>query len=175
MPRRPRLDRCLPPTLALALVAWAASGCAPATTPKEAPKAAAGNDDHDHEHDHGDHDHPATLAAGVADLEATVKDIAAKLAAGSQEAADEAIHSVGHLLEDLQGLMEKQKDLPGEAQAAGKQALDELFECFDKLDTAMHAKADEAKETVADVHASVKERIEAALTSLKDTFGKEAK
>jgi gas vesicle protein len=62
-----------------------------------------------------------------------------------------------------------------EAKDAGKRSLDELFECFDKLDTAMHAGADEAKTTVADVHASVKERIEAAVKSLKETFSKEAK
>jgi len=173
MSRRSPTPRCLVPVLAIALLAWTAAGCAPAAKPKEEPKAAAG--DHDHGHDHGDHAHPETLAAGVAELEATAKDIATKLAAGSQEAADDAVHAAAHLLEDLQGLLDKQKDLSTEARAAGKKALDELFECFDKLDTAMHAGADEAKETVADVHTSVKERIEAALTSLKDTFSKEAK
>ena len=163
----------LPTLLAAAILACTAAGCAPATKPKEQPKAASG--DHDHGHDHGEHAHPETLAEGVAELEATAKDIAAKLAGGAQEAADDAVHAAGHLLEDLQGLLEKQQDLSAEARAAGKKALDELFECFDKLDTAMHAGADEAKETVADVHASVKERIEAAVTSLKDTYSKEAK
>ena len=174
MSRRPHPSPCcLLPALAVAILAWSAAGCAPAAKPKEQPKAAAAG--HDHDHDHGDHDHPETIAAGVAELESTAKDIATKLAAGSQEAADDALHAAGHLLEDLQGLLAKEKDLSAEAKDAGKKSLDELFECFDKLDTAMHAGADEAKTTVADVHASVKERIEAAVTSLKETFSKEAK
>jgi molecular chaperone GrpE (heat shock protein) len=172
MSRRPHPSPCcLLPALAVAILAWSAAGCAPAAKPKEQPKAAAGG----HDHDHGDHDHPETIAAGVAELESTAKDIATKLAAGSQEAADDALHAAGHLLEDLQGLLAKEKDLSAEAKDAGKKSLDELFECFDKLDTAMHAGADEAKTTVADVHASVKERIEAAVKSLKETFSKEAK
>jgi len=172
MSRRPHPSPCcLLPALAVAILAWSAAGCAPAAKPKEQPKAAAGG----HDHDHGDHDHPETIAAGVAELESTAKDIATKLAAGSQEAADDALHAAGHLLEDLQGLLAKEKDLSAEAKDAGKRSLDELFECFDKLDTAMHAGADEAKTTVADVHASVKERIEAAVKSLKETFSKEAK
>ena len=175
MSRRPHPLPCrLLPALTVAILAWSAAGCAPAAKPKEQPKAAAGGD-HDHDHDHGDHDHPETMAAGVAELEATAKDIATKLAAGSQEAADDALHAAGHLLEDLQGLLAKEKDLSAEAKDAGKKSLDELFECFDKLDTAMHAGADEAKTTVADVHASVKERIEAAVKSLKETFSQEAK
>jgi ElaB/YqjD/DUF883 family membrane-anchored ribosome-binding protein len=172
MPRRPHPSPCcLLPALAVAILGWSAAGCAPAAKPKEQPKAAAGG----HDHDHGDHDHPETIAAGVAELESTAKDIATKLATGSQEAADDALHAAGHLLEDLQGLLAKEKDLSAEAKDAGKKSLDELFECFDKLDTAMHAGADEAKTTVADVHASVKERIETAVKSLKETFSKEAK
>ena len=179
MSRCPHLARCLSPALALAILSWTAAGCAPAAKPKDQPqdkpKANAGADAADHDHDHGDHAHPETLAEGITELETTAKDIAAKLAAGSQEAADDALHAAGHLLEDLEGLMEKQQDLSAEARAAGKQALAELFECFDKLDTAMHAGAAEAKETVVDVHTSVKDRIAAALTSLTDTFSKEAK
>ena len=171
--RQQPFPSCLPAALALVMVAWTATGCAPAAKPKEQAKAAAA--DHDHDHDHGDHAHPETLAAGVAELEASAKDIASKLAAGSQEAADDALHAAGHLLEDLQGLLAKEKDLSAEAKEAGKKSLDELFECFDKLDTAMHAGADEAKTTLADVHASVKERIETAVKSLKDTFSEEAK
>jgi len=174
MSRRPQpFPTCLLTALTLVMLAWSATGCAPAAKPKEQAKAAAA--DHDHDHDHGDHAHPETLAAGVAELEASAKDIASKLAAGSQEAADDALHAAGHLLEDLQGLLAKEKDLSAEAKEAGKKSLDELFECFDKLDTAMHAGADEAKTTLADVHASVKERIETAVKSLKDTFSEEAK
>lgn len=164
----------LPLLLAAGCLATGGAGCAPATKPKDQPQAAPAAG-HDHDHDHGDHDHPDTLAAGIIELETTAKDIATKLAAGSQEAADDALHAAGHLLEDLQELLAKEKEVSAEARAAGTKALDELFECFDKLDAAMHAGADEAKATAADVQASVKERIEGALTSLKATFTKEAK
>lgn len=180
MPSSPR-PFLLTASVAATILAWTAAGCAPAPTKPAAPPAAGGekaNSDakaKDHDHDHGDHDHPETLAEGVAELEATAKDVATKLAGASQEAADDALHAAGHLVEDLRGLLEKEKDLSAEARAAGKKALDELFDCFDKLDTAMHSGADEAKEKVAEVHASLKEKIEAAVGSLKDSFGKEAK
>ena len=161
--------------VAIACIAFVI-GCAPSTpTAPAAAKTAASHDDHDHDHDHGDHHHPETLAAGIAELETTINAVATKLASGERDAADDALHAAGHLIEDLHGLLDGEQELSAEARAAGKKALDELFDCFDKLDTAMHSGADEAKETVTDVHASVKERIEAALTSLKDTFSKEAK
>jgi hypothetical protein len=182
MPRHRHLPRCLLPALAGAILAWPAAGCAPAkpTAPKKAAAQdqdhdAAPEHDHDHGHDHGDHDHPETLAAGIAELETAINAVATKLASGERDAADEALHAAGHLIEDLHGLLDRQQELSAEARAAGKQALDELFDCFDKLDTVMHAGADEVKQSVADVHASVKERIETALESLKDTFTTEAK
>jgi gas vesicle protein len=156
------------------MLAWPAPGCAPAK-PTPPQKTTAQNDSHDHDHDHGDHDHPETLAAGIAELETTINAVATKLASGKRDAADDALHVAGHLIEDLHGLLDGDQELSAEARAAGKKALDELFDCFDKLDTAMHAGADEAKESVADVHAAVKERIETALESLKDTFTTEAK
>ena len=176
MPRHSRLPSCLLPAIAGAMLAWPAPGCAPAK-PTPPQKTAAQNDshDHDHDHDHGDHDHPETLAAGIAELETTINAVATKLASGERDAADDALHAAGHLIEDLHGLLDGAQELSAEARAAGKKALDELFDCFDKLDTAMHAGADEAKESVADVHAAVKERIETALESLKDTFTTEAK
>jgi molecular chaperone GrpE (heat shock protein) len=180
MPRYARLRRCLLPALAGAILAWFGTGCAPAKpTPAQKSSAQNNGDDHDHgkdhDHDHGDHAHPETLATGIAELEATAAEIATKLASGAEAAADDAVHAAGHLLEDLQRLLEQQTDLSADARATGKKALDDLFDCFDKLDTAMHAGADEAKQTVADVHASVKQQITGALDSLKDTFSREAK
>jgi hypothetical protein len=174
MPSQPPLPRCLLSALAVAVIAWPAAGCSPAK-PAASKQVAAPSHDHDHAHDHGDHDHPETLAAGIAELETTVSDIATNLASDARDAADDALHAAGHLIEDLHGLLDRQQELSVEARAAGKKTLDELFDCFDKLDTAMHAGADEAKESVAEVHASVKERIKKALESLKDTFTTEAK
>ena len=55
----------------------------------------------------------------------------------------------------------------GEAKAAAAKALDEVFECFDKLDTALHAPAGEGDQP-AEVHAGVKDRIAAAIKALED-------
>lgn len=126
----------------------------------------AHEDDHEHdEHAHADHAHPETLAEGVTALEKAAAAVKEHLEAGARDAADDAIHGLGHLLEDLQGLVRKDK-LPAEAEAAATAAIDELFDCFDKLDTALHAepgKGDSPKE----VHASVAERIEKAIGSLR--------
>jgi hypothetical protein len=146
------------PLAALGLVI----GCAPAAKPVA--KTAAGG----HDHDHADHAHPETLAAGIAELEKVVKEVGEKLAAGATDAADDAVHAVGHLLEDLEGLLEKET-LGADLKEGGRQALAELNACFDKLDEAMHAAAGEG-ESPADVHASVAERITAAVAALKAKF-----
>ena len=192
-PSRLSLPRAgLAGTLSALVVGTAAFwGCAPATAPKLPAGSAAsraGHDDHDHDHDHdhakhdhgdkdgknahGDHDHPETLAEGVAELETLLADVGEKLGSGAKDAADDAVHAAGHLLEDLRGLLEKQ-ELAADLKEAGGKAIDELFECFDKLDVALHAGAD-AKETPAEVHASLEERFKAALGSLKERFAKRA-
>jgi hypothetical protein len=149
------------------------AGCAPAAPP---PRAVATHDhDHDHgTHDHGtkgghDHEHPTTLAAGLVELEKLLGTVGEKLGAGAKDAADDAVHAAGHLLEDLRGLLQK-ADLAADVKEAGTKALDELFECFDKLDTALHAGAD-AKESPAEVHASLEERFKAALAALRQHVG----
>ena len=110
---------------ALAVGTAALWGCAPATAPKPPAGSAAsraGHDDHDHDHDHdhakhddgdkdgkdahSDHDHPETLAEGVAELETLLADVGEKLGSGAKDAADDAVHAAGHLLEDLRRLLE---------------------------------------------------------------------
>lgn len=157
------------PSLALA-AAWIAGGCAPAAKPaapvaKSADADQTGQASHD---DHADHVHPETLAEGIAELETAVKDVAEKLGSGAKEAADDAVHAVGHLLGDLEELLKKQ-ELTADIKEAGTKALAELGECFDKLDVAMHAAEGEG-ESPATVHASVSERVMAAVTVLKERF-----
>jgi len=159
---------CLPCLVILPLVALGlVVGCAPAAKPPARPtaaKAAAGG----HDHDHADHAHPETLAEGIAELEDLIKDVGERLASGAQDAADDAVHAVGHLLEDLESLLEKES-LGAEFKEGGRKALAELNECFDKLDEALHAAAGEG-EAPADVHASIAERMAAALAALKETL-----
>lgn len=150
----------------LALAAgWIAGGCAPAAKPAAKPAAPVAKSA---DADHADHVHPETLAEGIAELETAVKDVAEKLGSGATEAADDAVHAVGHLLGDLEELLKKQ-ELTADIKEAGTKALAELGECFDKLDVAMHAAEGEG-ESPATVHASVSERVMAAVTVLKERF-----
>jgi hypothetical protein len=158
-------------------------GCSPATPPVAPAKpVAAAHADHDHDHDHGkddshdqgkktgkdhddhgdhDHSHPKTLAAGVAEVEAMWGHVKEALKAGDREKADEKVHAVGHLLEDFEGLLAKEK---AEAQEAGKKATEEVFDCFDKLDEAFHGDEDDLKKLDLD---ALGERLEAAIKTLK--------
>jgi len=153
-----------------------ATGCSP--TASRPPATAAVADAHDHEHVHHDHDHdhdePESLADGLGKLASLTDDLAEKLADNAGEAADDAVHDIGHLLEELREWA-KSEGFEGDAAAAATKALDELEECFGKVDEAFHAGDDKA-DPPAKVLESVKERVEAAFESLKAVLStKEAK
>lgn len=169
--------RLVPSRVILASVLGAALGVArlpaadaaqPAAAPPQvhdhgrAPAPAAGGH---HHHDHGDHAHPQSLAEGVAEVEQVAARVQDRLAAGDREAADDAVHGMGHVLDDVQGLLDAAQ-LPAEAAAAARTALDGLFDCFDKLDTALHAEPGSGP-TPAEVHASVATRIQDSLQALR--------
>ena len=170
--------------LLLSLSCWVATGCRPAEKPASPEGRAAGGKpdahaehaDEDHaDHDaHEDHDHPKTLAAGIKELEELSVTIAAKLATDAKEEADEAVHAAGHLIEDLRGLLDKET-LTTEAKEAGTKALDEIYECFDKLDVAFHEEAKEGAESLAEVHTAIASRFAEAIKSLKERFATEEK
>ncbi|MFZ4734073.1 MAG: hypothetical protein ACOYK7_16165 [Pirellulales bacterium] len=139
----------------LATVVVVATGCSepaapPVVGPRPAPApTAAVAHDHDHDHAkpagaaHEGHEHPETLAAAVTELKGLVEKVREALAAGDREKADGPVHAVGHLLEDMEGLVAKAK-LPAERETAVKQAVEEIFQAFDALDTAIHGDAKEA-------------------------------
>jgi ElaB/YqjD/DUF883 family membrane-anchored ribosome-binding protein len=180
-PTLPLMRFCLTLTLAAA-VSWSLTGCGPGPKPAAGPVAGQteNEDDHDHadhdhgddheNHDHGDHEHPETLAEGIAELEKAAANVAATLAEDAHEAADEAIHAAGHVVEDLQKLLAEQEDLAEGAKAAGTKALDELFAAFDEVDQAMHTGAEDAREKAAELHKAAAEKIAAAMKTLKQTL-----
>jgi hypothetical protein len=153
-------------------------GCSPPSAPPVArakPVAAHADhdthdkhDDHahgkeaDHDHDDHGHTHPETLAAGVLELETMWGHVKDALKGGDREKADDKVHAVGHLLEDFEELLAKEK---ADAQEAGKKATQEVFECFDTLDEAFHGDEDALKKLDLD---ALGERLEAAIKSLKD-------
>ena len=166
------------PALPVMLLAcWLAAGCSPTQKPSgpAAKSAATAEGDHDHDHDHAaEHDHPKTLAAGVAELEALTLEVADKLAGYAQEAADDAVHAAAHLIDDVRDLLAKET-ITADAKEAATKAIDELFDCYDKLDVALHAGAKQGAETVAEVHASIATRVQEAIKALKERFPQEAK
>lgn len=144
-----------------------ATGCGSPTPPAGAPQPGAASTaahSDDHGHDHGDHVHPATLAEGVEQLQKALATITTSLATGAKDEADEAVHEVGHILEDLEKLVEKQT-VTAELKETGRAALAELTDCFDKLDQALHAAEGEG-ESAVQVLGSVTERIGNAIVSL---------
>lgn len=168
----------------LVLLGLVVTGCAPAAKQPAAAAKPAAKDDHDHDHDHadtkkqdgkaaakqdaddhGDHKHPETLAEGVAEIEKLVGTVKEHLKADAKEKADDAVHLIGHLLEDVEKLVPAAK-LSTEAEAAAKKAVEDLYACFDKLDTALHAEAGKG-DSAAEVHTQVAEKIEAAIKQLK--------
>jgi len=169
--------------IACLVSAGLAAGCSPAAPPPTPPATAhARHDhdhddhddhdehddhDHDHDHDHGkdDHDEPETVAAGIAELEKLCADVKTHLAAGLHDKADGAVHMVGHLLEDIGELVSKEKPA---AAAEAKQALDAVFDCFDRFDTALHAADEEARRKLD--YAEHAPAIEAAVAKLKGLF-----
>jgi len=163
--------------LAGGLLAGGVLGCSPSAPPVAPAKQVAAQADHDkhdkhdkhdgHDHakadDHDDHGHthPETLAAGVLELETMWGHVKDALKGGDREKADEKVHAVGHLLEDFEELLAKEK---ADVQEAGKKATQEVFECFDTLDEAFHGDEDALKKLDLD---ALGERLEAAIRSLK--------
>jgi hypothetical protein len=137
----------------LSLFVW--TGCDPGaapptstTTPAKTPDADHG---HDHEGEHADHKHaeeghgeeghdhvaPATFADGVQQVVALRDSIRDAFAAGDAEKADGPVHDIGHVLEDLTKLGEA-AGLPADRQAEVKQAVESLFDHFERIDAKIH-------------------------------------
>lgn len=173
-------------------LACTTSGCSPAPAPVvPVPRPVAVKADHDHHEDHDHHDkhdhgkasgthdehgdddhahaHPETLAAGVAELETLWGHVKTALKAGDRDKADDKVHDAGHLLEDFEALVANEKS---DLQEAGKQATQEVFECFDILDTALHGAEDDLKKVDVD---ELGGRLEKAFKSLKELAGGTAK
>lgn len=177
----------------VAVIVAAAVGCTQSPPPPPAPRPAAVARAHDHDHDHADdqkaaqgskaaqaktaaqgkaggkaddqddhddHEHPQTLAAGVAAIQSLWGKVRTAIGKGDRDAADEHVHEAGHLLEDFEGLLAA---VPAESREAGKKAVQEIFDCFDSLDTAFHGDEDDWKKVDLDALAP---RLEAAFKTL---------
>lgn len=152
-----RMLACLLSVCAISLL-----GCGkPGSTDQAATPAHDDHGDHDHKHE-GHDDHPHTYAEAIEKIEALRTAVRDNLAAKEKGKADEAVHEVGHLLEDLPKLA---KSHTAEDQTEIKQASDELIDLFGKIDEQLHAD----KEPDYD---AVSAQVETALEKLKGKLPK---
>lgn len=157
-----------------AVLAFVAVGCAPASPPpKPAAVASHAHDTHEahddhahHDHGHADHDHESheTLAGALGELEKTCANVKAALAGKDLDEADGHVHMVGHLIDDMHSLIGSAA-LPDEVKTAAKKALDEVFDCFDAMDTVLHSSNEEVRKAID--YVEHEPTIVAALAELK--------
>jgi ribosomal protein L17 len=89
------------------------------------------------EEGHSAHHHAETYPEAVAELEAMHKTIADAFTKGDISAADEPIHEVGHVLEELVA-MAKKESMDETAIAAISAAVESLFDAFAQIDEKIH-------------------------------------
>jgi len=148
---------CSAPVLTLTLIA--AYGCDQGSQPPLVP-AMTSKDDHGHDHGH-DHEHEhehESLAAALTELTKLRDTIRDGFAKNDIDAAHDPLHEVGHVLEEIPELAEKEK-LPAEAITIIKASVEELFDAFGAVDKGMHG-----GESVK--YSDVSGKIDAAVTAI---------
>ncbi len=103
-----------------------------------------------------DHHAPETLADGVKELIELRDTIRDSFAKKDLKLADESLHEIGHLLEEVPGLALK-ASLTKEQSETLKKTTDELFDLFGKIDEKMHGgKGMSYEEAAAKIDAAIK-------------------
>ncbi len=133
--RKLSLRLLLASTACLGLVTLGCTPPAAVETPTtiKPPMAA---DDLEHAHEAG-HVHAETYAEGVAQVVALRNEIRDAFAKGEGASADNAVHEVGHALEDMTALAEK-ASLSKDDQVAVATAVESLLDAFEKVDEKLH-------------------------------------
>lgn len=146
----------------LLLLVGVVPACGPSTCsmPQPAAPGTGAVADHDHDHDH-EHAAPASFADGVKRLETLSRELAETI-------SDEGVHEIGHALEEVREAAAKLKDAPADDVAAIAKALDDLEECFGKVDEAFHS-GDE-KVDPKQVLESVRERVDGAFKAIREVL-----
>jgi len=105
------------------------------------------HDDHDHDdHDHDDHDHelPATVEAAIAQLKKVTNQVREALKGGETGKADSLVHSIGHLIEDLNEKIAS-ADVEQKVKDAATAASEKIFEAYGEIDSVLHGAEEEIK------------------------------
>lgn len=152
--------RQLPLTLPALLMSLFLLGCSDSTSSSSTP---APEDGYEHAHnesgDHSDHDHPQTLEDGLKELTELRNTVRDAFAADDIDTAHGPLHDVGHLLEDITGLVEK-RDLSPEQKELAKQNIESLFDLFGSVDRTLHGQD-------GTTYSEASEKIDAAIAVLQ--------
>jgi hypothetical protein len=117
--------------------------------------------DHDHEHDHaeGEHAHPESYAAAIVELEELRAAVEKASAEDDLAKADSQVHEIGHLLEDIGKLADKES-VSDDAKTKINAAVEELMDAFEQIDAKIHGGDGKT-------YADVAEKVNASMTVLK--------
>ena len=106
-----------------------------------------GHDEHGHdEHGHDDHGHghelPATVEAAIKQLKKVTNQVRAALKDGETGKADSLVHSIGHLIEDLNEKIAS-ADVEQKVKDAATEASEKIFDAYGELDSVLHGAKEE--------------------------------
>ncbi|MGI9460027.1 MAG: hypothetical protein ACR2NF_08525 [Pirellulales bacterium] len=106
-----------------------------------------GHDDHGHDdHGHDDHGHghelPATVEAAIKQLKKVTNQVRAALKDGETGKADSLVHSIGHLIEDLNEKIAS-ADVEQKVKDAATAASEKIFAAYGELDSVLHGAKEE--------------------------------
>ncbi len=138
-------------SLPLVVCSYSSSGTAMPSTGQ--------TDQHDHDA-HAEHDHPETLEEGLRELSELRDTVRDGFAADDVDTAHGPLHDVGHLLEDISGLIERE-ELSQEQRELAKQNIDSLFDLFGDVDSALHGQD-------GTTYSEVSDQIDAAIAALQE-------
>ena len=111
---------------------------ADATTQVQSPA----HDDHGHDdHGHG-HELPATVEAAIKQLKKVTNQVRAALKDGETGKADSLVHSIGHLIEDLNEKIAS-ADVEQKVKDAATAASEKIFDAYGELDSVLHGAKEE--------------------------------
>lgn len=139
--------------LSMVVLALAIVGCEPAK-----PKTETGAADHGHDHE-GEHAHAETLAEAVQELDGICAAVKAAFDKNDADAADEPLHDIGHVLEEIKALAKTSK-LDDAGKAEVETAANNLLDAFGALHDGMHGG------TTGKKYADVADAIETAKKTL---------
>jgi hypothetical protein len=96
----------------------------------------------EHDHDHHSHELPATVEAAIAQLKDVTNKVRKAINSGETDKADDLVHSIGHLIEDLNAKIAAAK-IDEKVKEAATAASDTIFAAYGEIDSVLHGAKEE--------------------------------